>query len=469
MQAHIPRGERRNSGLALVLGLIFVVLMASLALAFASSSVLEFRKSANTADAAQAQLAAESGLLYYRYILRDLQLPPGTTKESLLNGVESALTETFAAMPADARPTLARTGDALTVSAIPLARGGFAAELLVAGEASPLTCYLTVTGTKGQAARFVRLRAVCAPLRSPIFDYGVASRGKIIVSGSAVLEGVNEAAEACVLSTREEPVAIEGGGQASISGDLYVTGEDVDYVLLKGSVSIGGTSDRDEILADHLYLGTEDPEFPEIDTAPFAALATTIVDANTDLSGAGNVYNNIRIKAGTDPDFPNTTQINGIVYVEAPNKVTFHAQTEINGLIVTEDAGGLPIDDCQIDFRGSTSAPGVAALPDTPEFAAVKEHRGSMILAPGFGLTFRGNTNCINGLIAADQLSFRGTSDISGEISGMVLGLKDTELTLQGNSTIRINRAGDTELPAGFKHSMGLVFDQDSYTEPCAE
>jgi hypothetical protein len=196
-------------------------------------------------------------------------------------------------------------------------------------------------------------------------------------------------------------------------------------------------------------------------------MATTVVDANTDLSGG--VFSNIRIAAGTNPDFTSDTVINGIIYVESPNTVTFHGQCTINGMIVTQPVAGQPIEDCQIDFRGGTSMPGVGVLADTAEFAAIKQMVGTSILAPGFGVVFRGNSSAINGTIAADELSFRGTSDVLGEITGIIMGLKDSPLTMQGNTTVRIKRPPADLMPAGFKYTWSLRFDMESYTEPIGQ
>ena len=94
---------------------------------------------------------------------------------------------------------------------------------------------------------------------------------------------------------------IEIGGHASIAGDLYVVGQDASAVSLNGNgLSVGGTSDIDEIIEDHLHVTTEDPGFPEVDTSGFAGFATNVVDANTDFSG-GQVFTNIRCRSTPPP------------------------------------------------------------------------------------------------------------------------------------------------------------------------
>ncbi len=50
----------------------------------------------------------------------------------------------------------------------------------------------------------------------------------------------------------------------------------------------------------------------------------------------------------------------------------------------------------------------------------------------------------------------------------MILGLKDEQMTLTGNSTIKINRDGMVDLPAGFKHPVYLEPNLGTYSEPSA-
>ncbi len=454
-----------RKGVASILALAVLTILVAISATMATQSFLEFRKSDSLSRATQARLSAESGMAYMTKVVRDIRLSNDVDATTFMDEFHTALSELLAPM-SNAGVTVTKVGQTVQVSEVELPNVCFSCEFTLDTSADPPSTRMTVTGRSGDFVRQTAVTYACVGKRSSVFDFGVASRGKIVISGSASLLGVNGAYEASVLSTREHPVAIEAGGHAFIDGDLYVTGDDVDYVYLKGGgLSIGGTSDYDEILNDHVYVGTQEPDFPEIDTDQFIPLAVNLIDSSTNLNG-GNTYSNIRIAAGTDPHFPSDTVINGVMYVEAPNCVTFAAQTTINGLVVTEDGAGTDIDDCQIDFRGASSAPGVEALPDTSEFAAIKTHTGTVILAPGFGVSFRGSSNSINGLIAADRLSFLGNSNISGDVAGSIIGLSDYELNLKGNATIRISRPDSGSLPAGFKHPFGLEPQADTYSEP---
>ncbi|MDP7163485.1 MAG: hypothetical protein QF792_08340, partial [Phycisphaerae bacterium] len=313
-----------------------------------------------------------------------------------------------------------------------------------------------MTGTSGIATRTVGIDFNTASKSSGVFSLGVASRGKIIVRGNFKIDGVNSPAEAGMFSSSSEVVAIEARGNPNIGGDLFVTSGSTGSIYIQGNAEVGGESDIYEIYEHHVHLNTEKPEFPEIDATPFASMTTAIIDGSTNLNG-NLVFNNLCIKAGTNPDFHGNLVLNGIVYVEVPNKVSFHGNTDVNGFIVTQDASALNIEDNQIEFRGNIHLIGVEVLPDTPKFAEVKEQAGTALLAPGFGITFRGTNKGINGTIAADQLTFRGNSIVGGQMTGTILGLKDLEMDLRGNTKILVNHEVGDMAPAGFKHSLDLT------------
>jgi hypothetical protein len=453
----------RRKGVATLLALAVLTVLVVVGVTLATQGFMELRKSDSLTQAAQARLAAESGVAYMSHVVREIRLSNNVNETTFMTEFQAALGQLMAPM-ASSGVVVAKVGQTVRVSEIQLPRGSFSCEFVMDASATPPSARMTVTGRAGEIVRRAAVTYACVGKRSTIFDFGVASRGKIVISGSALLKGKNNSQEASVLSTRSEPVGIQAGGHATITGDLYVTGKDVDFVVLQGgSLSIGGSTDIAQIYSEHVYLGTQEPDFPEINTAQFIPLATHVIDS----PNPAPPFNNIRVKAGTNPTFPANCVINGVMYVEAPNKVKFAGQSTIKGMIVTQDASGQDIDKCQIEFVGGTSAPGVVALPDgDPQFAAIKKQVGTVLLAPGFGVTFKGASNSVNGLIAADQLTFSGSNNISGDITGSIIGLKDYELNLQGNAEITISRPDASMLPAGFKHPFGLEPQAGSYSEP---
>ena len=462
------RNRLCERGMAFVLALVFLTTFAAVAVVIASASLLELKKSGNASRILKARLAAEGGLALVGHVLGDVRLPWDVTAETLMDEVHAALGARLDGTGALAGQVVSKTGDVVTIPQIDLGDSSISCTLTPTTDGETPGCWLTVTGSYGSVSRRVAAILVCGPRPSSIFDHAVVSRGPIAISGNAHVFGKSSADEGSVLSASLEPVAIEAGGHATISGDLYITADDVSQVDLSGGgLSIGGSSDIDEILRHHVHPKTEMPEFSETNTDLFADLPTSVIDANTDLDGT-NVYTNVRVKAGTDPQFTSDTVINGVMYVESPNKILFTASTIINGIIVTDGGDSQPLSECQIDFRGHTTAPGVEALPDTAEFADIKKLTGTILLAPGFDVTFRGATNAINGTIAADKLSLCGNMDISGSLTGTILGLSEHPVTLQGNTSIRVDHADTNPIPVGFKHPIGLSLLGSSYVEVTA-
>ena len=444
-----------------------LALMTAMAVGLAASTNLNLSRSRHMKDSLSAQLSAESGLQFILMSFTKLRMPAATDTSnfitSLSEGIAGVLDDTINVSD----QVVSCSGSTISVPAITAGASSFTCSITVLApdaEGTP-RCRLSSTGSYGLASRTVSLDMKMASVSADAFNYGIASRGGISVSGNATIDGMNSPDEGNVLSISQEAFAISLGGSATVGGDLFLTAEGEDSVHLQGGgLSVGGESDIAAIVEDHVHRLPESPDFPELDLAPFETLATTVIDSNTDLDGPGLVVNNARIAAGTNPEFTQDTEINGILYIESPNTVTFKSKVVLNAIIITEDATGLPGPNT-LDFKGQVTAPGVDALPDTPEFQAVKAQSGTIVLAPGFAVQFRGSVNSINGTIAADQFSFLGNSNISGEISGSIIGLSSASLLMQGNATILINRQDSNDTPAGFVHFKGLAVIADTYAE----
>ena len=465
---NIPtRRTHRRTGTVYLLALALLTIFATLGATLAHQATLNATQASNEAAILDARLAAESGMSYMVMHLDAVRVPTNTTSETLMTNLAAELADLFKGSGDVAVGTISSTSTSIFMPSIPLGNASFATHFTLESDgAGGRRCRMTVTGVRGQARRQASIALALTPRPVATFEYGIASKGRIYISGSALIDGVNTGQEATVFSMSGNPVAIEAGGHATIGGDLFVTSDDITSILLAGGgMKVAGETDIFAIIQDHAHFGVAEPEFPEINITPFAALTTGIIDANTSLPNQDIELNNIRIEAGANPIFTRDTVINGVLYVESPNKVVFTAGTTINGIIVCQDDPTVAEADKQIEFRGHVSAPGVDALPDTAEFAAVKALSGTIVLAPGFGVTFKGATNTINGTIAADQFSFLGNTHIAGDLNGSIIGLKDREMILQGNTTIRINRATDNDTPAGFNHPLGLVVVSGTYSE----
>ena len=444
--------------MAIVMLAVFTTLMVAV-MAGANSSV---QQSHNQHLVMDARLAAESGLGFVLEHLGHIQLPTDTTEENLAANLCEKLGARLNGTANLNGTSVSYSDGVVSVPAVSVDGSSFECSVVQTGADR---CRLEVLGRRGEITRRIAIDLHLQATPSKVFDYGMASRGQILISGNANISGVNSGDEASILSATvlHQDDAIHIGGNVTISGDLGVTGDE-GSVIITGTPSIAGSSNPDTY-ADHIHFGVDDPEFPTIDTSALAALATTLVDSSTDVKSE-KIWDNIRIAAGTNPNFTSKQILNGIIYIEAPNIVMFEAQVEINGFIVTED-NGSELDDCQIRFAGGVEAYGVENLPDTEEFAAVKEQTGTFILAPGFGVTFAGHVTAINGCIAADELTFTGTAE--GTVRGTLIGLEDLPANIGGNVDIFIDRENADTDPVGFLKPFELVPEPTTYRELIGE
>ena len=136
------------------------------------------------------------------------------------------------------------------------------------------------------------------------------------------------------------------------------------------------------------------------------------------------------------------------MYVRAPNTVTFTGNAEVHGLILAEGDWENPAEGCMIDFGGTVDSYDVSTLPQD-EFGALTEQTGTFLLAPGFNVSFNGNFDVLNGVIAASGIEFLGNA--GGTINGSVINYSDNVMSLAGNTDLVFNRSGMQEVPAGFE------------------
>ncbi|MDP6635159.1 MAG: hypothetical protein QGG42_09690 [Phycisphaerae bacterium] len=452
--------------MAYVLALVMLALCTSLAVAISSGTSLNLARVENMRKAFNAQTAAESGLQFMLQSISGANLPTDTTYDTLTGNLSTALGDVLNDTPNLNGSTVSSTDNTVTIPTITFEDASFACvitRLSPDGEGNQ-QCRLSVVGTSGGMSRSVSLDVRLKPARPPLFDYGIASKGSIEISGNAKILSMSEAGDASIFSAADDATVIKANGNAQVAGDLYATADDISTINLTGNVEVAGETDTDIIFAEHTHLDQSEPEFPEFDLTPFPALTTTEITSSTNTNG-NKTFENVHVLPSANPTFNGNVTINGIIYIEAPNKVKFNGNLVVNGFIVTSDGGSLPISGNQLTFNGNVEVPGVSMLPDTAEFLAVKEHVGTAILAPGFGVTFSGNNKGIDGLIAADQLTFKGNTTLGGELTGMVLGLADLPMLLRGNTKITINRQDDDNLPTGFKYTSLFEIISGSYAE----
>jgi hypothetical protein len=456
--ARLGRATRRRYGIASVLAMLYLILFAVMAIGFYAATSMAAQISRNERRLTDSQLAAESGLQFMRYELGQVDISTKTLQTDLLPKVCSELGRLMNSTGNMGGNTVQITNNAIYIPSptgvVPLDTVGnksFRATITQSGA----FLIVKVTGycSDPNITRSVQMNYAQAPRASALFDFGVASKGKIVTGGTAVVVGQGDPTRGSVLSTSlTDPTPVVIGGKM-VSGDISIANPagSVSY----GSASIGGTKDP-TLIPNHIHKGVTPPDFPDIDTSAYTAYATTPWD------GTSNTLFNNYIPAGMNPSFTGGATITGILYIKAPNVVNFGGNLTINGAIVVENNVTLNPATNQINFKGTvTSSP--INTPGLGLPAGEDALTGAFLLAPGFNVSFTGDFGSIGGHIIASSIGFSGNA--GGTIKGSIVNLANTELDINGSSDIVIAATGTTNYPTGVTFGVKYVPLPDTYVE----
>lgn len=474
--------RKAGSGLVAILALFLVAVLTTVAVAFMTMANSNVMQVDNLSSMQSARMSAESGLAFVGYHVCRVTIPKGVTGVPMMQLLPSLLNARINGGLASIDPntnvvhvqkddnhfeayitlgppwqvaTRYAVGD-LTVDSdnnqwvcLVVHLSG---DMTFADDCTAHPTYWKKTsgqefavrayGYDGTVMRSVSMH-YAIPARSGIFNYGIASRSGVSVSGSAQILGDNAN---IFTNTMVDNPAVTVCSSAVVAGDISTVNPTA-VVSLAGSASVGGVSVSNNAVYDHVHEGIPDVPFPQVDPTVFYPYATTIVDAKAALGN--NNFTNIEIPAGANPSFQANTTISGVIYIHKPNKVTFLGNATITGVIVTDDASGDALNTNTLTFGGNVDSYPVQNLPNTPQFQALRSMTGSFILAPGFALTFSGNSNTTNGCMAADSFSFGGNT--GGVITGSLINYRDSQFILFGSSNFTFNKPPTDQNPAGFK------------------
>ena len=455
-----------RSGIAMIMAIILLAVFASLGLAMVSMSSSNVRSADNHRKAGRALASAQSGLEVVRFAMAPVCMPGDTQPTDRFTELADFLAYDLASTNLSNVTVL--YDEASQPVAINLASSlnsegqSFAATIQPTANIDVIQ--VNVTGTAGALNRNIRANYNFGTRMHNVFDFGVATKGPLDLLGNIELTGVNIAVEADVyIESENENAALTIIGNSQIAGDVQITNPDAYATLEGGQAGIGGETGQDAI-DNHVDIGVPPTEFPVPMPGYFEQYVTgDTIDETTDTSITA-IYDNVRIAAGTNPNFSANTVFRGIVYIETPNIVTFTGNVDITGLIVgdgdVEDNSGTN----QINILGSVSSSSVSELPaNESQFDGLRDETGTFLMAPGFATSFGGSFDVLNGAIASNGVTFFGNA--GGTITGSVLNYSDTPMELSGNSDLFFNRSGTVEVPAGFGPEIVVHYVSESYSE----
>lgn len=440
--------------------MIFVIVLTALAVSMAAISGTSIQIANNQSTANRARAASESGLEVIRFWLSEIVIPGTTAEDQRLEQIASALQNALS-LNGVTNIIANYDGTSITIPSTTLdstSQQSFSASFMqIDGE----TIQIDVTGICGPVIHTIRANYKFTTRAHTVFDYGVATKGPLSLSGNVEIETVNVAVGAGVyIESNNSNLALSIVGNSQIAEDVSIVNPIANVYLQGAKAGIGGQTGQAAI-DNHVSFGGTPTEFPSPNPSQFESYVTGVVDSTTDTSDV--TLDNVRIVAGTNPTFSGQVALRGIVFIETPNLVRFEGNTVITGMIIgngdIQDNSGTN----QLNFLGNVTSYSVTQLPDEEKFAAIKTQTGTFLLAPGFSASFGGNFQTLNGVIAANGIRFHGNA--GGTVNGSVINYADTQMELTGNSDLLIYPQGTTNMPAGFTPELTLRYDTSSYSE----
>ena len=444
-------------GTVLIVAMIFVVIFSTLAVSMATISGTNAQLASNQHKVDCALGSATSGLEVQRHWLTPLTMPSSTPQADYFSTIVSNLQSDLDANSIS-NFTLENDGSIPPVPLDSSAGQTFSGQMRIS-DANSHVLEVYSTGGDGLVVRTIKVEFDIEPYEWPIFDYGLATKGPVHFLGNPNLNGLNSNDEADIfIDSQNNNLALLVTGNTTFAGDINI-GNSSGIADFQGTVKIGGDTGQTAI-DNHVKTGVETPEFPIPDTQRFLQYATgPVIDSSTDLSSPQMIITNATIVAGTNPNFHGSVIIEGILYIEQPNIVTFESNVTVKGIIVSDGEAYNPGTN-SISFLGNFSS---TPFPDGAEFDAIREEKGTSILTPGFSATFAGNFSSISGVMAVSGALFSG--NVSATVKGTIVNYSDNPTIIEGNSSLRFDRSDNIKVPAGFDTLRVLTYNPSSYSE----
>ena len=475
MKRFFPNRNRRR-GITSAIAMMFLVLIGLMAMGFYAMTTTATTLSKNDRRTAKSLMAAESGIQFMRNRLAHVNIPAGTASANLLTELYNDLSVDDMILGNIGSATITRSGNIITIPAITtdsLENSGFTVTLTDVGSVGEIVC--TVRGYSGKtssssglAQKGVRLDFNRKAINTSIFNQAVASRGKFnMLKGSiSAVAGVSSDSIIKVMSAQKTAGAfvMSGGTIGSATGgeigvllDANLDGKPDATATTISSGTVHGTTNITSIKNNYVKLVSPEPEFPTFDTTSVAAYAT-----NTYTGATSGTLQNMRIPAGTNPNFTGNVTVQGVLYIESPNTVDFRGSVNMQGFIVFENKNSSAVN--VITASGNFT---YGDLPSDPQFDPLRAITGISILAPTAAVTMGGSVDSqVRGNMILGSFASSGSADIiitKGSI--ITMDPSATSATFNGKNVKFVSVGVDNQPPSLVNFTTKLMPTEGSYIE----
>ena len=252
---------RDNRGAVMIVSLILLIVFSSLAISIAAMSGTNLQLAENFHKADRARACAESGFDVIRFWLGRISISGSISPEQRLGQI-AALFQSELAGDSITNVTVSWDGSSITIPSVVLdsaAGESFSAEITLPDSE---TLRVDVTGCSGLMTRTISADYNFDISGHPIFDYGVATKGPLSLSGNVDLEGVNVSVEASVfIESESSNLALSIVGNSQIAGNVSIVNSSASVYLQGGHAGIGGETGQDAV-NNHVTFGVPPTSFP---------------------------------------------------------------------------------------------------------------------------------------------------------------------------------------------------------------
>jgi hypothetical protein len=464
MRTNAPPGFTRpvaRRGLAALLAMLFLIIFAAMALGFYAQANIAAQVSGNERRSQEARVAAESGATFMRYHLASVRMPAGLTRDQQFQELFTQLRgrlEGTNGLPTNSLGCYDDPDNSKDVISIPKAPNQYVDLGLGTGQRFRATItrsgkqfVLRVVGASGATTaspRGIEVGLTRLNEPNPVFNYGIATRGPLTISGGSMVNGNPDAARGSVLSTTASNPAISISGGASITGNVDLTNASG---AVSGSSGVGGA----------IRKGVASPDFPAVNPEDYIDYLKPRETLITTSSNSGTAYTNIHITAGANANFSGGATIKGVVLIDAPNKVTFSGGTTIIGVIVVSNPTEATATN-SITFSGGSTLSGPENLPEAT-FGELTKMTGGSILAPNFTLTMSGGSTSFGGSVIAKAVTLSGGA--TGTTAGSVISMSTATTSWSGGAGFTFSGSIPSKTPAGAEFTGHYEADRSTYLE----
>jgi len=448
----------KQNGIALIITMVVLAIISALVLSLAAISATNLQIAENRQNASKALASAHSGIEILRHFLNGINASTGS---QCISSIADEVNNLFAA-EAISNISFTSTGTEVNFAPVTIDSAQNQSFSAILSKPGSDTVRLSVTGSCGNFNKTTIVDFNIVSRGNSVFNYGVATRGALQMSGQAEISGVDLAIDSSVyIEGQLSGDSFSITNKASVAGNVYIA-DPYASCSIGSQAIVGGESGADA--CDHVILGIEPAPFPTPNPSFFESFATGPLITSATIIDSCAVLNNVKIDANANPTFSGHVTINGVLFIKQPNVVTFAGQATVRGIIVGDGVAGPSTADNKLVFSGQVQCLDVNGLTGA-EFDDIKEQTGTFILAPGFSAQFSGQTTIDNGAIAASGITFTGQA--GGTINGSIINYSDTQpVVLSGQSSLFFNKSGTETCPAGFLPIKQLDYLPQSYAEP---